>query len=76
MKIETLLPLGKTDPGLRATETPLDVTTVAEDARLVEEIGYDSLVVEETKDDPYVVMALAGGATTRLGIGTAVAMAF
>ena len=34
MKIETLLPLGKTDPGLRATETPLDVTTVAEDARL------------------------------------------
>ena len=76
MKIETLSPLGKVDPGLRAPETPLRLDRIAEDARLCEDLGYDALVVEETKDDPYVVMALAAQATTRLGLGTSVAMAF
>jgi probable F420-dependent oxidoreductase len=42
----------------------------------VESLGYDRLMVEETKDDPFVVLALAGAATTRLGIGTAVAISF
>jgi alkanesulfonate monooxygenase SsuD/methylene tetrahydromethanopterin reductase-like flavin-dependent oxidoreductase (luciferase family) len=76
VKVETLLPLGKVDPGLRAVETPLDISRVGADARLVEEMGYDGLVTEETKDDPYVVMALAGQATTRLRLVTGVAMAF
>jgi probable F420-dependent oxidoreductase len=76
MHVETLLPLGKTDPGLRAPETPFDIATVARDARLLEELGYDGIVVEETKDDPYVIMALAAQATGRLKLGTAVAMAF
>jgi probable F420-dependent oxidoreductase len=76
MDVETLLPLGKTDPGLRAPETPFDITAVAHDARLLEEIGYDGIVFEETKDDPYVVLGLAAAATARLKIGTAVAMAF
>jgi probable F420-dependent oxidoreductase len=76
MKIETLLPLGKVDPGLRAAETPLDIAQVGADARLVEQMGYDGLVTEETKDDPYVVMALAAQATKRLKLATGVAMAF
>jgi probable F420-dependent oxidoreductase len=76
MKVETLLPLGKVDPGLRAADTPLDISRVAADARLVEDLGYDGLVSEETKDDPYVVMALAAQATTRLQLATGVAMAF
>jgi probable F420-dependent oxidoreductase len=76
VRVETLLPLGKLDPGLRATETPLDIRRVAEDARLVEQLGYDGVAVEETKDDPYAVMALAAQATTRLRLTTAVAMAF
>jgi probable F420-dependent oxidoreductase len=76
MKVETLLPLGKVDPGLRAADTPLDISRVASDARLVEDLGYDGLVSEETKDDPYVVMALAAQATTRLRLATGVAMAF
>jgi len=33
-------------------------------------------VIEETKQDPYIVMALAAQATTRLRVGTAIAMAF
>jgi probable F420-dependent oxidoreductase len=74
--LETLLPLGKVDPGLRAPEIGLDLGAVAADARLLEEIGYDGVVIEETKQDPYVVMALAAQATTRLEVGTAIAMAF
>jgi len=76
MLLETLLPLGKVDPGLRAPKVPLDLASVGRDARLLEEIGYEGLVVEETKDDPYILMALAAQATTRLKIGTSVAMAF
>jgi probable F420-dependent oxidoreductase len=76
MRLETLLPLGKVDPGLRAPETGLDLAAVAADARLLEEIGYDGVAVEETKQDPYIVMALAAQATTRLRVSTAIAMAF
>ena len=74
MLLETLLPLGKVDPGLRAPEVPLDLASIGRDARLLEEIGYEGLVVEETKDDPFVLMALAAQATQRLKIGTSVAM--
>jgi len=76
MRLETLLPLGKVDPGLRAPETGLDLAAVAADASLLEEIGYDGVAVEETKQDPYIVMALAAAATTRLRVSTAIAMAF
>src|SRR6266851_5507050 len=67
MKIETLLPLGKLDPGLRAA---------AADARHAEALGYDGVLAAETKDDPYIVMALAAQATERVGLATAVAIAF
>ncbi|MBN9580859.1 MAG: LLM class flavin-dependent oxidoreductase, partial [Afipia sp.] len=76
MKIETLLPLGKVDPGLRAPDTPLDIRTIGDQAKLVESLGYDGLMTEETKDDPFVIMALAAQATTTLKVGTAVTIAF
>ena len=76
MKTETLLPLGKLDPGLRAPDVPLDVTGIGEAAAQVEALGYDALVVEETKDDPYQLLAMAAVSTTTLGLGTSVAMAF
>lgn len=76
MELETLLPLGKVDPGLRTPETLLDLSTVASDAKILEEAGYTGLVIEETKDDPFVIMALAAQATTRLKLGTAVTIAF
>src|SRR5437867_8703837 len=75
MKIEALLPLGGLDPGLRAT-APLDIARVGEGARLAEELGYDRVVTEETKDDPFILMALAAQATSRVGLATAVAVAF
>ena len=76
MQLETLLPLGKVDPGLREPATPLDLAAVAADAQLLERLGYTGLVVEETKDDPFVILALAAQATRRLRLGTAVALAF
>ena len=76
MRLETLLPLGKVDPGLRAPEIALDLWSIGDDARLLEEAGYDGLVVEETKDDPFALLTIAAGATERLRVGTAVAMAF
>jgi probable F420-dependent oxidoreductase len=76
VKIEALLPLGKLDPGLSAAVAPLDVGTVAADARHAEALGYDGVVTEETKHDPYIVMALAAQATSRIGLATAVAIAF
>jgi probable F420-dependent oxidoreductase len=76
MRIETLLPLGKLDPGLRASDMPLDIARVAHDAALVEEVGFDGLCVEETKDDPYQIMALAASTTNRIRLSTNIAMAF
>ena len=76
MRLETLLPLGKVDPGLRAPEVPLDIWSVADSARLLEDVGYGGLVVEETKDDPFTLLTLAAAATTRLRLGTAVTLAF
>jgi probable F420-dependent oxidoreductase len=71
-----LLPLGKVDPGLRSPDTPLDIWSVPELARLLEDVGYGGLVVEETKDDPFALLTLAAQATTQLRLGTAVTIAF
>jgi probable F420-dependent oxidoreductase len=76
VKIETTLPLGKLDPGLRAVAAPRDIRAVADDARRAEALGYDGILTEETKDDPFIVMALAAQATGRVSLATAVAIAF
>ncbi len=76
MLAETLLPLGKLDPGLREPETPLHIADFGRLSEVAESVGYDAVLVEETKDDPYQLLALGAAATTTLGIGTSVAMAF
>jgi probable F420-dependent oxidoreductase len=76
VKIETQLPLGVLDPGLRAAATRLDLGRVGDEARLAEALGYDGIVSEETKDDPFIVLTLAAQATERIGLATGVAIAF
>lgn len=76
MRVETHLPLGKVDPGIRETAKPLAVDRVPADAAQVEELGFDGLVLTETKEDPFVVMALAAATTRRIRLTTAVAIAF
>jgi probable F420-dependent oxidoreductase len=76
MQVETHLPLGKVDPGIRETERPVDVPGIPRDAALVERLGLDGLVLTETKEDPFVVMAMAATTTERIDLTTAVAIAF
>ncbi len=76
MIVESLLPLGKLDPGLREPETPLDIRRFAELAETAERVGLDAVLVEETKDDPFQLLALGAAATERIQLGTSVAMAF
>ena len=76
MKIETQLPLGNLDPGLRTASGGLDLARVGEEARLAEALGYDGIVTEETKDDPFIILALAAQTTERIGLATGVAIAF
>ncbi len=45
-------------------------------ARAAEEIGFDGLWVGETQHDPFLPLALAAEHTTRIGLGTAIAVAF
>jgi probable F420-dependent oxidoreductase len=76
VQVETHLPLGKVDPGIRETERPVDLPAVPADAALVERLGFDGLVLTETKEDPFVVMAMAATTTERIDLTTAVAIAF
>lgn len=76
MQVETHLPLGKVDPGIRETELPVDIAHFHRDAALVEELGFDGLVLTETKEDPFVAMAMAATTTERIDLTTAVAIAF
>ncbi len=76
MRVETHLPLGKVDPGTRETEQPVVVDRVPADAALVESLGFDGLVLTETKEDPFVIMAMAAATTERISLTTGVAIAF
>ncbi len=76
MLLETVLPLGKADSGLKVADGAIDIRAVSADAALVERLGYDGLAVRDNKDDPYVVSTLALAATQRVTMATSVAIAF
>ena len=76
LKVETLLPLGKLDPGLKAPDADLEYGSIASDAQLVDRLGYHSLLMEETKDDPFQILSLAASQTSEIKLGTSVAIAF
>jgi probable F420-dependent oxidoreductase len=76
MRSETLLPIGKVDPGLREAATRLELLDIARMAREAEELGYDGIASGETKNDPYLPLALAATRTGRVRLTTAVVIAF
>jgi probable F420-dependent oxidoreductase len=49
---------------------------VPEIARAAEALGFDGLWTSETDHDPFLPLALAAVQTTRIGLGTAIALAF
>jgi len=53
-----------------------NLATVAGDARVAEAVGFDGAWTTETAHDPFLPLAIAAAATTRLTLGTAVAVAF
>lgn len=54
----------------------MDIRLFAAATAQAEALGFDAVLVEETKDDPFQLLALGAAATTRIGLGTSVAMAF
>ena len=53
-----------------------DLRSLADYARKAEAIGYDTLWSAETQHDPYLPLAVAASATTRIKLGTNIATVF
>jgi probable F420-dependent oxidoreductase len=53
-----------------------DLTSIPAYARKVEALGYDCLWSSETQHDPFLPLAVAATVTSRLKLGTAIAVAF
>jgi alkanesulfonate monooxygenase SsuD/methylene tetrahydromethanopterin reductase-like flavin-dependent oxidoreductase (luciferase family) len=53
-----------------------DLTQAAADARAIEASGYDGVWVGETKHDPFLLSLRAADATSRITVGTSIAIAF
>ncbi len=62
----------KLDAGLPAP----DLKTVPEFARYAEAAGYDCLWTSETQHEPFLPLAVAATVTSRIKLGTAIAVAF
>jgi alkanesulfonate monooxygenase SsuD/methylene tetrahydromethanopterin reductase-like flavin-dependent oxidoreductase (luciferase family) len=75
MNAETLLPLGKLDPGLKRPGSVLDMGVESE-AQCVDRLGYHALSMEESRDDPFQVLTHAAAPTQWVNVGTSVAIAF
>ena len=53
-----------------------DLMTIPAYARKVEALGFDGLWSSETQHDPFLPLAVAATATSRIKLGTAIAVAF
>jgi probable F420-dependent oxidoreductase len=53
-----------------------DLQTVAAQARHAEAIGYDCLWTSETQHDPFLLLAVAASTTSKIKLGTSIAVAF
>ncbi|HQT78415.1 MAG: hypothetical protein B7Z80_15770 [Rhodospirillales bacterium 20-64-7] len=53
-----------------------DLRTTAAAAKAMEDAGYDGLLTMENKHDPFLAHAIAAVSTTRVELGTSVAIAF
>ncbi|HZA00499.1 MAG TPA: LLM class F420-dependent oxidoreductase [Acidimicrobiales bacterium] len=58
------------------TSLPKEVARTESAARTAEEAAYDGLWVGETQHDPFLQLLQAAGATERITLGTAIAIAF
>ncbi len=77
MRVETLLPGTEPNVGMGASpRAGTAIETFAAAARLIEEWGFDGLTAPETGHDPFLPLVIAAEHTSRLTLGTNVAIAF
>ena len=62
----------KVDTILAAGEWP----SLPDEARRLEEAGYDAAWTAEVSHDPFLPLAVVAGATSRISLGTSIAVAF
>jgi probable F420-dependent oxidoreductase len=77
MRLETMLP--GTEPNVAMAGAVGDrrgIPFIAESARRIEGWGFDGLTTPETGHDPFLPCAIAAEHTTRITVGTNVAIAF
>ena len=76
MRVETLLP--GLDPGSLAGAAvgAAPIAGLAAAARQIEELGFDGLTTPETGHDPFLPLVIAAEHTSRIRMGTNVAIAF
>jgi alkanesulfonate monooxygenase SsuD/methylene tetrahydromethanopterin reductase-like flavin-dependent oxidoreductase (luciferase family) len=53
-----------------------DLKSIPDYGRKVEALGYDCLWSSETQHDPYLPLAVAAGVTSRIKLGTSIAVVF
>ncbi len=53
-----------------------DLSTAAEQARRLEELGFGAIWTQETQHDPFLPLVAAATATSRVKLGTGIAVAF
>lgn len=53
-----------------------DLGSVADQAKWLEEVGYDGVLTFETSHDPFLPLVLAAEHTSRVNIMTSIAVAF
>ncbi len=62
----------KVDSGMMGVE----VAEMARRARELEDLGYDGLITAETSHDPFLPLVIAAANTSRIELGTGIAVAF
>ena len=62
----------KVDSGMMG----VDVAEMARRARELEDLGYDGLITAETSHDPFLPLVIAAANTSRIELGTGIAVAF
>lgn len=61
---------------LDASLRSYDLATVADQARQLEDLGFGAIWTQETQHDPFLPLAAAAIVTTRIRLGTSIAVAF
>ena len=75
-RVQTVLIAPETGQYAGGAQPPIEITRIAESARVAERLGFDGITVPEAGHDPFLPLAIAAEHTERVSLGTNVAVAF